>query len=87
MIEDQRILAMSTEEWLNSDEDSLVDVDDDELRDSQISRPTKRRANLYDAVAGMISTCLRYWDDSLTSTRSCQSPWCESHQVIRFPIP
>ncbi|KAJ5337803.1 hypothetical protein N7452_004531 [Penicillium brevicompactum] len=46
---------MSTEEWLNSDEDSLVDVDDDELRDSQISRPTKRRANLYDAVAGRVN--------------------------------
>ncbi|CAI7663953.1 unnamed protein product [Penicillium bialowiezense] len=46
---------MSLEEWLNSDEDSLVDVGDDELRDSQISRPTKRRANLYDAVAGRVN--------------------------------
>lgn len=44
---------MSSERWLNSDEESLAEVEEDDLRDGQASKPSKRRANLYDAIAGM----------------------------------
>ncbi|CAG8160588.1 unnamed protein product [Penicillium olsonii] len=46
---------MSSERGLSSDEDSLIDVEGDELRDGQASKPSKRRANLYDAVAGRVN--------------------------------
>lgn len=50
---------MSSEKSLGSDEDPFAENDvDNEPQDGQASRPSKRRANLYDAIAGMFSYCI-----------------------------
>lgn len=48
---------MSSEKSLGSDEDPFAEDDvDNEPQDGQAPRPSKRRANLYDAIAGMFSS-------------------------------
>ena len=85
--------SMSVARSLSLDEDSSVEQleDKQEAPGDKPSRHIKRRANVYDAVAGMFSdacrACYTKQKTYLIATRSRQPPRCQHTPSHRFPIP